>query len=73
MALYGAIGAAVEKRRKKQLLEKLEKLDAIDIESAVHVEKICEYWYDKYRIEDLIKKGKIRKTADGRLYLPCKK
>ena len=69
MGLYAVAGILAEKRLRKQLLEKLKKLNAVDEKSAIPAETICKYWYDKYRLEELIKEGKIGKTSDGRVYL----
>ncbi|MGC8940396.1 MAG: hypothetical protein ACP5IM_07900 [Candidatus Bathyarchaeia archaeon] len=69
MGLHAVAGIMAEKRRRKQLLEELKKLNAVDEKSAIPAENICKYWYDKHRIEDLIKEGKIGKTSDGRVYL----
>lgn len=72
MAIFGAIAAATEKRRKKELLEELKMLGAVD-KSAVPAENIRKYPYDKHRIESLVNEGKIGKTSDGRLYLLSEK
>lgn len=69
MAIFGAIAAATEKRRKKELLEELKVLGAVDEKSAIPAENIRKYPYDKHRIEGLTKEGKIRETNDGRYYL----
>lgn len=69
MGLYAVAGIMAEKRRRKQLLEELKMLGAVD-KSAVPAENIRKYPYDKHRIESLAKEGKIKETSDGRYYLP---
>jgi len=59
----------VDVEHMKRLTASLKKLGAIDENSAVTLEEIREYWYDKCRLNSLVGKGYVGRTDDGRLYL----
>ena len=53
----------------KRLTASLKELGAEDQKSAVKLESIRKYWYDKIRMNSLVEKGHVARTKDGKLYL----
>ncbi|MGD0027956.1 MAG: hypothetical protein ABSC91_03345 [Candidatus Bathyarchaeia archaeon] len=85
MGIYGAIaGAAAARAAESRCVEKLKKANATSPENAVKPEDVGILHEKKYSIfiesptweweilERLIRRGEVRKTDDGRVYVECK-
>jgi hypothetical protein len=59
-----------EEAAKKRCLKKYKKANAFSPETAITPEKAGIAWHEKNALKTLVKKGKIKKTEDGRYYLP---
>lgn len=68
---YGTLSPRhpIEIEHMKRLSLRLKTLGARDEKSAVEPEKIREYWWDKHRVNSLVKEGYVGRTDEGRLYL----
>jgi hypothetical protein len=53
----------------KRLTISLKELGARNEETAIKLEMIRKFWYDKFRVNSLVEKGYVGRTDDGRLYL----
>ena len=54
--------------KKKKIIEKLKKAGALSPNTAITAEKAGVY--EGFILKDLIREGKMKKTADGRYYVP---
>lgn len=60
-----------EEAAKERCLKKYKKSKAFSPETAITPEKAGIAWHEKNALKTLVRKGKIKKTDDGRYYLPC--
>lgn len=68
-----AIVAAALLGDERRCLERLKKADAVSQANAVKPEEAGISGFSLERaLQRLIKRGKIKKTEDGRIFLPCK-